>query len=208
LVIEEKGIYSVEKFIISRRLMYWQVYFHKTGLMLEKILEKILMRAKDLFIKNKTLYLDNNLHHLFEQKLHHFNSDTIEIFSKLDDSDIIFHLKKWMNNPDFVLSYLSKMIINRENLNKIIIQKNTFSEKEIQNIKKQILQKYPVDNQTINYLLFYDNIINQAYTTDKHPIKLLQKNNEIIEFSQASDQLNIEALSHPVTKYYLSYPVL
>jgi HD superfamily phosphohydrolase len=208
LVIDEKGIYSVEKFIISRRLMYWQVYFHKTGMLLEKILEKILLRAKALFLQNKTLYLDENLHYLFKQNINRFDSTAIEIFSKIDDSDIIFHLKKWTNNPDFILSYLSKMIINRENLNKIIIQKEKFSDTFIKQKQEEVINRFPIDHKDLSFLLFHDKITHQAYHKDKHPIKLLTKNKKTIEFSQASDQLNIEALSHPVTKYYLSYPVI
>ena len=207
LVIDEKGIYSVEKFIISRRLMYWQVYFHKTGLMLEKILEKILLRAKNLFIQKKKIYLDKNLQYLFEQNLHHLDENSIEIFSKIDDSDIIFHLKKWINNEDFILSYLSKMIINRENLNKIIIQKQEIDTGFIQEKKAEVLSRFPIEEKDLSFLLFHDKITHQAYKQKQHSIKLLTKEKKVIEFSQASDQMNIAALSQPVTKYYISWPV-
>jgi HD superfamily phosphohydrolase len=175
LLIEEKGIYSVEKFIISRRLMYWQVYFHKTGMMLEKVLEKILLRAKNLFTAQKTIFLDESLRYLFEQPIHFSDDKAIEIFSNLDDSDIIFHLKKWAKNPDFVLSYLSKMIISRENLNKIIIQKDDFSSEYIRKIKENILSSFPISENEISYLIYYDSIIHRAYNKNKSPIKLLTK---------------------------------
>jgi HD superfamily phosphohydrolase len=206
LVIDEKGIYSVEKFIISRRLMYWQVYLHKTGMMLEKILEKILARAVELLSHHKPLFLDDNLRFLFEDDMQLQNNKSIEIFTLIDDSDILYHIKKWTNNQDFILSYLSKMIINRENLNKIFIQKEAFSTNYIDELSAQVLEQFPIEKHDLSYLLFHGKLIHRAYNKDAHPIKLLDKNNKIIEFSEASDQLNIQALSHPVTKYYLSYP--
>jgi len=208
LVIDDKGIYSVEKFIISRRLMYWQVYFHKTGMMLEKILGKILLRVHYLMSQNQTVFLDDNLKYLFQEKLLKLDHKSIEIFAKLDDSDILYHLKKWINHPDFVLSHLSKMIINRENLNKIRIQKDPISPDEMVQLKQQVLAQYPIKPDDLSYLLFSGQLTHRAYNQQQHPIKLLSKNNQLVEFAKASDQLNIEALSHPVTKYYLSYPVL
>ena len=207
LVIDEKGIYSVEKFIISRRLMYWQVYLHKTGMMLEKILEKILLRVKELLQNQQEVFLDENLSYLFREKLSNFDEKSIEIFTHVDDSDILYHLKKWKYSNDFVLSYLSQMIIDRKHLNKIIIQKEKFSEKQTGKLREQILDKFPVNPAELKYLLFQGKLAHQAYNQKKHPIKLLQKNGKIVEFSEASDQMNIAALSHPVVKYYLSYPV-
>ena len=208
LVIDEKGIYSVEKFIISRRLMYWQVYLHKTGMMLERILEKTLWRVKDLLQQNTAVFLDDNLAYLFKENLTQINPASLEIFTALDDSDIWYHLKKWTHHPDFILSRLSRMIVYRQDLNKIIIQKEAFDRQTLDDLKIKVLKQYPIDEKDISYLLFSEKLTHRAYSKDKQPIKLLTKKNDIIEFAKASDQLNIEALSHPVTKYFLSYPVL
>ncbi len=207
LVIEEKGIYSIEKFIISRRLMYWQVYFHKTGLLLEIVMSKILKRVKELLHKNVKVPMDNNLLFLFNNK-EILDKKNLEIFTKLDDSDIIYHIKKWINHSDFILSYLSNMVINRKNINKILISKNEFSKDYINEIKKKILKKYPIKHTDIEYLVFENKIQQLAYKQNENPILLLQKNDEIIEFSKATDKTNIEALSQPVVKYYLSFPRL
>ncbi len=208
LVIDEKGIYSVEKFIISRRLMYWQVYLHKTGMMLEKILEKILWRVKELLHQNKQVFLDDKLAYLFKGNLEEIDQKSLAIFTSLDDSDIWYHLKKWTSNPDFILSYLSQMIVHRRDLNKIKIQKEAFDENYLKSLKIKVLEQYPIDEKELDYLIFSGKLTHRAYTHDKQPIKLLTKNNEVIEFAKASDQHNIKALSQPVTKYYLSFPVL
>ncbi len=206
LVIDEKGIYSVEKFIISRRLMYWQVYFHKTSLMLEKVLEKILTRVHQMVQNGQPVFLDDNFQVLFQKKIKDFDINTLDIFAKIDDSDIYYHLKKWTQSQDFVLSYLSEMIINRSHLNKIQIQKTPFSNDTIERLASHILNQFPVSQNDLDYLLYNGKLLHSAYQQHKHPIKLLSKNNSLIEFAKASDQLNIEALSQPVTKYYLSYP--
>jgi HD superfamily phosphohydrolase len=208
LVIDAKGIYSVEKFIISRRLMYWQVYFHKTGLMLEKVLEKVLARAYELSQNGHPIILDDNLQYLFNHKMADLDQQALSVFAKMDDSDIIYHLKKWTKNDDFILSYLSDMLLNRAHLNKISIQKEPFKSNDIEQLKSRTLKQFPIEAKDIDYLVYHGQISHSAYNQKKHPIKLLDKNDQVIEFAKASDQLNIEALSHPVTKYYLSYPSL
>ena len=206
LVIDEKGIYSVEKFIISRRLMYWQVYFHKTSLMLEKILEKILIRVKDLNLQNQPVFLDENLSYLFNNQFNVVNQKSLEIFTKLDDSDILYHIKKWTKSSDFILSYLSNMVINRTHLNKILIQKEPFSTSLIKELQQKTINKFKINPENVDYLLFNGKLTHRAYHKEKSPVKLLTKNHQLIEFSEASDQHNIEALSQPVKKYFLSYP--
>jgi len=206
IVIEEKGIYSIEKFFISRRLMYWQVYYHKTGLMIEKILEKVLQRVQYLRLNNKTVSLDSNLAYLFDKNIKKLDADILRIFVQLDDSDIISHLKKWTKNNDFVLSYLSNMIINRQHLNKMLIQNDFFSQELIDQKRAEVLKNFPIEKQDLDYLIFTGKISNLAYDKTMHPIYLLRKTNEIIEFSDASDQKIMEAFSHPVHKYYLSFP--
>ncbi len=204
LVIEEKGIYSIEKFIISRRLMYWQVYYHKTGLVLELIMAKILKRVKELLKQGVEVKMDDNLAFLFKNK-EILNRKNLELFTQLDDTDIIYHIKKWINHSDFVLSYLSNIVINRKNVYKISIENKDFSQALIRQKKQEILDKFPINEQDIEYFVFHDKISQLAYNQRKNPIQLLQKNGNIIEFSKATDKMNIEALSQPVIKYYLSY---
>src|SRR5690606_1923774 len=116
LVIEEKGIYSVEKFLLSRRLMYWQAYLHKTSLVAELILMKVLKRAKELTLKGVKLPCSEPLLYFMQNKisLENFDAEKLDLFSQLDDFDIISALKAWQHHNDFILSTLSKMIINRD----------------------------------------------------------------------------------------------
>ncbi len=206
IVIEEKGIYSIEKFFISRRLMYWQVYYHKTGLMFEKILEKVLERVQYLRSNKLAVSLSDHLAYLFDKNIKKPDDETIKIFVQIDDSDILYHLKKWTKNNDFVLSYLSNMIINRQHTNKMRIQNEDFSPELIKQKKAEVLKHFPINEQDLDYLIFTGKISNLAYSKNKHPIHLLRKNNEIVEFSDASDQKIMEAFSHPVHKYFLSFP--
>ncbi len=208
LVIDEKGIYSIEKFIISRRLMYWQVYFHKTGLMFEKILEKALQRAKELTLKGIEIPMDRNLQFLFTHPIKELNKQHLRVYTSLDDSDILYHLKKWSSHPDFVLSYLSQMIVDRKHLNKLEISKKKTDKKFYKNIQHRVLQEFPIKKKDLSYLVFKDKISHIAYQQDKKPILLLQKNGDLVEFSKATDKMNISALSHPVKKHYISYPKL
>ncbi len=208
LVIDEKGIYSIEKFIISRRLMYWQVYFHKTGLMFEKILEKALQRAKELINKGIEVPMDKNLHFLFTNKIQELDKEHLDIYTALDDSDITYHLKKWSKHSDFILSYLSEMIIERKHLNTLEISKEKIDKTYYNNIKSAVLKQFPIKKKDVSYLVFKDKIKHIAYENKQKPILLLQKNGDLIEFSKATDKMNISALSHPVKKYYISYPKL
>ncbi len=132
LVIEEKGIYSVEKFLIARRLMYWQVYLHKTGLVAENMLVNVLKRAKELAEKGVELYASSALKYFLYNQINedNFTDETLEMFSKLDDYDILSAIKEWINHEDKVLSLLSQMIVDRELL-RIEIQKETLQNKLI-----------------------------------------------------------------------------
>ena len=208
LVIDEKGIYSIEKFIISRRLMYWQVYFHKTGLMFEKILEKALQRAKELIRKGVEVPMDERLFYLFTHKIEKLSQEQLDVYTQLDDSDILYHLKEWINHPDFVLSYLSDMIINRKHLNKLEISPKKFEKNYVHKMKEEVLAQFPIKKADLSYLVFKDKIKHIAYDQKTKPILLLQKNGDLIEFSRATDKRNISALSHPVKKHYFSYPKL
>jgi len=209
LVIEEKGIYSIEKFLIARRLMYWQVYLHKTVISAENTLIKILKRAKQL-IQNETdifsssslkIFLKNN----YTVDNFKENDVILESFSKLDDHDIYSCFKEWANHDDFILSSLSIRILNRKPL-KIKTQNEKFLEKEINKLKQKVSEKYNISIDDTNYLVFTGKVSNNAYQYHKTHINILMKNGEIKDITDASDQFNIDALSKTVNKYFLCYP--
>ena len=207
LVVEEKGIYSIENFLIARRLMYWQVYLHKTVISAENMLIKVLNRAKEIINKKifttpaLNIFLENNFSYNDFIK----NSNLIDIFSELDDTDIYVCLKYWMKNEDFVLSKLSKMIINR-NLLKIEIQNIPFSDKKINSFKEKFIKKYNISRNEINYFVFTDKVSNRLYNIDENKINILLKSGKIIDISKATDQFNNDVLNRKVEKYFLCYP--
>lgn len=207
LVVEEKGIYSVEKFIIARRLMYWQVYLHKTGLVAEKLLMQVLKRAKELTNQGITLESSKALSYFLKTSVTQddFNPSVLDKFSKLDDTDIIGAMKSWQYHTDFVLSTLCAMLLNRDLL-KIEIQHKEIPTHKISDKIQLVMHKFDINEDQASYFVFSDSISNQAYSMDKDTINLLTKQGEVIDVAKASDQLNIEALSKKVTKYYLCYP--
>ena len=206
LVIEQKGIYSVEKFIIARRLMYWQVYLHKTGLVAENLLVSILKRAKDLATKGVELPASSALKYFLYNEItsKNFSDNTLQIFSELDDYDIFSAIKEWKNHEDFVLSTLAKKIIDR-NLLRIEIQEKPFSEEYIEKRRKKLQKLVNLTDEELEYFVFSNKIKHQAYNSDK-PIKIYTKKGKLKDIAKASDQLNLKALTKPVVKHYLCYP--
>jgi HD superfamily phosphohydrolase len=206
LVIEQKGIYSVEKFLIARRLMYWQVYLHKTGLVAENILVNILKRAKTLAEKGEELFASSALHYFLYNKIDsdNFSDTTLKMFSKLDDFDILSAIKEWTNHSDKVLSHLSTMMVNRELL-RIEIQKNEFASEKIEKLKNKVSKKLQISKEECNYFVFSREIKNTAYQS-KQPIYILSKKGKVKDIAKASDQLNLQALTKPVVKYFICYP--
>lgn len=207
LVIEEKGIYSVEKFLMARRLMYWQVYFHKTSLAAELILTKVLKRAKELTQKGIELNCSEPLLYFMNNKIElaSFDNNTLEKFANLDDFDIIIALKSWINNDDFILSNLSKMIINRDLL-KIKLNSEKFSKADLETLQLDFSKNNQISIQDSNYFIFKGKIKNQAYSIQAEPIRILKKDNTVEDVVEASDQLNLKSISKEVTKYYICYP--
>lgn len=207
LVIEEKGIYSVEKFLMARRLMYWQVYFHKTSLVAELILTKVLKRAKELTQKGVVLNCSEPLLYFMNNKIElaSFDNNTLEKFANLDDFDIISALKNWINNDDFILSNLSKMIINRDLL-KIKLNSEKFSKADLETLQLEFSKDNQISIQDSNYFIFKGKIKNQAYSIQAEPIRILKKDNTVEDVVEASDQLNLKSISKEVTKYYICYP--
>lgn len=207
LVIEEKGIYSVEKFLMARRLMYWQAYLHKTSLVAEHMLMRVLKRAKELTQKGTILPCSEPLLYFMQYKveLKDFDNVILEKFSQLDDSDIISALKAWQNNSDFILSTLSKMIINRDLL-KIKLNGEKYTIEDVEELKSKLTNFYRISQQEASYFIFKGKIKNQAYNKDAEPIRILKKDKTIEDVVEASDQLNLKALSKPVTKYFICFP--
>ena len=172
LVIEQKGIYSVEKFLIARRLMYWQVYLHKTSLAAEMMLSKVLIRAKELATSGENVFASTALSYFLQHQISakNFTEGTLNKFSKLDDYDVLSAIKEWMHHSDKVLATLSKMIVNR-NLLKIKIQEKPFHQKELSRFLESVQQKLDISSEDVDYFIFTDSISNQAYDIAK-PIKI------------------------------------
>ncbi|MBT5090759.1 MAG: HD domain-containing protein, partial [Flavobacteriales bacterium] len=197
LVVEEKGIYSIEKFLIARRLMYWQVYLHKTVVSAENMLIKVLQRAKELLNDGKEVYTNPYLGEFLKNNytINDFKNNTklLNDFAELDDFDIYSSLKYWKNNPDFVLSSLSKMILNRKLL-KIKVKNTAFTASEIEIETDKFKQSHNTTKQEVEYFIFSDKISNSTYNIEKANINILMKNGYVIDIASASDQFNIEAL--------------
>lgn len=206
LVIEQKGIYSVEKFLVARRLMYWQVYLHKTGLVAENMLVNVLKRAKELAEQGSDLFASTSLKYFLYNQINkaNFTDDTLEMFSKLDDYDILSAIKEWTNHSDKVLSLLSKMIVDRKLL-RVEIQKDFFDDSQIRKKQDKFAKKLGIANDKINYFVFSQEIKNQAYNANE-PIFILSKKGKIKDIAKASDQLNLQALTKPVVKHFICYP--
>ena len=207
LVVEEKGIYSVEKFLIGRRLMYWQVYLHKTSLVAEQLLIRVLKRAKELIDAGHELHASGSLMYFLKNKIsrENFNTETLNMFSRLDDNDVISAMKEWMYSEDFVLSNLCEMIINR-NLLKVKIKKKKPSVEKLEKRSKALQKKYGISEKEASYFVFDGEIANLAYKREKDNINILHKNGKINDVVKVSDQFNLKALTNTVTKYYMCYP--
>ena len=207
LVIEEKGIYSVEKFLMSRRLMYWQAYLHKTSLVAELILTRVLKRAKELTLKGMVLPCSDPLQFFLQNKItmDTFDTDTLDLFSQLDDFDIISALKAWQRQDDFILSSLSNMIINRDLL-KIKLTSEKVPVEDLQPLKERFAADNNISITETNYFIFKGKIKNQAYSKEQEPIRILKKDKTVEDVIESSDQLNLKSLSKSVTKYYICFP--
>jgi HD superfamily phosphohydrolase len=210
LVMEEKGIYSIEKFIVSRRLMYWQVYLHKTVVAAEHMLIHALRRAKELTQQGETLFASPPLAYFLQNNVSEIdfenNPTVLANFALLDDYDILGAMKIWQHCSDRVLSLLSSGLVNR-NLFKIEISKEPYSEDRISLEKEIIKSTYKLEDDELKYFVYTDILSNKAYNQNKQNINLLMKSGEIIDLSKASDNLNISALAQPVEKYFICYPI-
>lgn len=209
IVVEQKGIYSIENFLNARRFMYWQVYLHKTAIVAEEMLIQIIKRAKYLAKTTDTVETLPNLLFFIKNEINlDIFKNTIEIvdrFLMLDDYDIWAAIKLWVSHPDYTLSTLCKNLLNR-NLFKIKLSDEPFGKLEIENIKKEILKNKNIDNQTLEYFFIENTATNSAYQNSNQNINILTNDGQIIEITDASDLPTIKALSNIVKKYYVCWP--
>lgn len=208
LVIESKGIYSIENFLTARRLMYWQVYLHKTSVAYERMLISTLLRAKELASQGVELFASPALHFFLYNNINHTefhnNPDCLENFIQLDDNDIWTALKVWSNHPDKVLSTLSLGMINR-NIFKVENSAEPIGEDRIKELTLQISQQLGITLSEANYFVSTPSIEKNMYDPADDSIDIIYKDGTIKNIAEASDMLNISLLSKKVKKYYLCY---
>ena len=207
LVIEEKGIYSVEKFLMARRLMYWQVYLHKTSLVAEQMILRVLKRAKELTLINVKLEASSALSFFMNNScdITNFSTTSLDQFSLLDDYDVMSALKSWQFHNDFVLSNLSKMILNRTLL-KIKFKNNPVSDSKLETMTQQMVKIHKLSSKEASYFVFSGSVSNLAYDQKQGGLKILYKNGKVKEVISASDHLSLKVLSKTVTKHYICFP--
>jgi HD superfamily phosphohydrolase len=205
LVVDEKGIYSIEKFIVARRLMYWQVYLHKTVLAAENQLINILKRARTLVQQGETIFMTTALSVFLKDnytRLDFENNPTlVPYFCKLDDTDIFSCIKEWENCNDFILAHLCGGLVHR-NLYKIFIDDSPIDQMLIAEYTNRAKAKYKIDESLSSYFVFKGEIENNAYSSSEENIKILYSGNNVKDMAHASDSLSIKALSKAVVKYY------
>lgn len=209
LVLEEKGIYSIEKFIVARRLMYWQVYLHKTVVSAEFMLVHLLNRAKKLLADGYPLQCaeplffflryDINLQQMFKDE------SIFEKIMQLDDGDIDAAIKLWQYENDKVLSQLAKGILQRQ-LHKVKVLKQPASEELLNDVVNKTAAHFNIKTHDAQDLIVHEMMANQAYSKNQSQLKLLQKNNKIAPLEELADNLNLPVLSQPVKKFFLAYP--
>ena len=207
LVVIEKGVYTVEKFLVARRLMYWQVYLHKTSLVAEQIIIRVLKRAKELTKQGKRLPASKALLFFLTHKItaDTFSKDILDTFSKLDDFDIISAMKEWCDVDDYVLSNLSRRIIYRDLL-KVTIRKKPVKPEKLKKQIDHLMTQHKITAHEASYFVFEGEISNQGYNYKKGSINILMKTGKIIDVVKASDQLSLKALTKDISKYYFCTP--
>ncbi|QII71698.1 HD domain-containing protein [Apibacter sp. B2966] len=204
LVIDGKGIYSIEKYLTSRMFMYWQVYFHKTSVTAEIYLIEALKRAKQLVKKGKNVPSSDVLQYFLEKSdFVEINKMDLEKFAQLDDSDVISALKLWQSHEDKTLSLLSQFIIQRKLPSSLIISEPISNEK-VEQIKNEVKKLYSV--QDVGYFVHQKELSVLAYNDTKDPIKLLLKNGKILELQKADNQVLVKDLRKKITRYHLCIP--
>jgi HD superfamily phosphohydrolase len=213
LVVEVKGIYSVEKFLIARRLMYWQVYLHKTVLSAEHMMIKLLQRASDLALNGANVPATTHLSMFLNGEINadDFRSGDLAVrkralhhFAYLDDSDVLITIKGWMEHPDPVLSTLSRALTNRK-LFKIKLSILPISETKLTKLKDLSIKMFHVNKEEAAFFVIDGEITNSAYDAAAESIEILYKNGKLKDIKEASD-INLEGLTKTVRKHFVCYP--
>lgn len=208
LVVDEKGVYSIESFLIARRLMYWQVYLHKSSIAYETMLIKALLRAKELARNKIELFASPSLHYFLYNEVNkekfHESNEGLENFIQLDDSDIWSSLKVWTNHDDPILSRLSKGMVHRK-LFKIDFLEEPPTQEKIDGVKKLISKNLNISLEETNYYIESGSIEKNMYNPLDDHIELLCHDNSVKNISEVSDILNITLLSKKATKYYFCH---
>ena len=209
LAVESKGIYSLENFLTTRRLMYWQVYLHKTAVACEKVLVNTLMRAKTLTREGKDLFASPSLKYFLQNDVDKawFDSheETLDMYSDLDDSDIWSALKAWKYNDDKILATLAADILNRH-LFKVEVSETPADEAHIAELAREIAQKMDISTDDARqYMMSINTIQKDMYNTEDDSITILYKDGSTKDISEASELLNVQLLSKKIRKYYLCY---
>jgi len=208
LVCEDKGIYSLEKFVLARRLMYWQVYLHKTAVAAEHMLVNLLRRVRALIEAGEDVYLADPLGFFFRHRISAANlsDEVLDRFILLDDNDIEFAIKQWQFSQDPVLSDLSQRYLSRRLL-KIRLQNQPFDSHYVAQLRHKWAKKKRLDEEAASHYVFSGQVRNQAYMENStEPIMIWFKNGELKDLSEATDMPNIHALASPVVKHYLCAP--
>ncbi len=209
MVVEAKGIYSVEKFLISRRIMYWQVYLHKTVLCAEEMLIKIIKRAQYLSRKGMSLPCSNTLLYFLENNIDKKDfiddEEALIKFSNLDDIDILAAVKSWMYHEDEILSFLCESLMNRK-LFKIKIQDKEIAQSKIESKEKELMKRFNINKEEVEYLVIKNKITSYLYNPSHAKIKILNKKNKVEDFTKANDQFNALSVERAVSKFYFCYP--
>lgn len=207
LAVEEKGLYSVEKFLMARRFMYWQVYLHKTGLAAEALLVRVIRRARQLPRLEGLQTCSPSLRHfLFDRDPSvPFDRRDLASFVQLDDIDILSALKQWTGSADPVLSRLSRMLLDRQ-LPTLKLQEEPFPQEELGRRRQKIEQLWGLSEEEAGYFVFTGEISNRAYNRDRQNINILMKSGRVLDLASRSEQLNSAALSGPEVKYFICYP--
>ena len=208
LVVEAKGIYSIEKFLVARRLMYWQVYLHKTSVAAEKMLMNILKRAKELASTGIELFASPALHYFLYKKVDKQDftnsGEALQHFALLDDSDVICAIKVWSTHKDIVLSTLCKAFTNRK-LFKVEVDTESITETKRINKLQQYMNHFNVDINAAAYFMGEEIVTTDTYSPEDDNINILYKNGIIKDIAEASDMLNIVVLTKKVEKHYFCY---
>lgn len=208
LVVEEKGIYSIENFLFARRFMYWQVYYHKTSVAAECMLIKILQRAKELSMNGSKLFatpaLRYFLENIIDKKTFMSDDEALEHFISLDDSDILSTIKVWATSNDKVLAELCKRFANRQLFHTEITQEATSEEKKYLLIE-QYKQQFDISDSEAKYFLFEECVSANTYNHEDEKILILYRDGSLHDITEASDILNVRLLKNATSKYYFCY---